>query len=1189
MKFNYKTLLVALLLMSSMMVTAQVQSPLNIALSKVNESFADWHLNKSDIQDMYVSDMTVDKETGISRVYFQQRYASIKVNKSILNLSIDREGEVFFVGKRFVPRLSEKVNSVMPSLTAQQAVEKALQHLNVVSNETLQQKERIDLRNYVFHAGDFSKKDIKVELQYQPMENDVRLAWDMVVDPKDNADRWSMRVDAMTGEVLQQENWTIYCSFEQDQYHNHDAHCQEEKQGLGSVAEALELQNMATTLLAEDNAQYHVFPIPLESPAHGTSQIVQNPAYLPASPYGWHDTDGMDGAEYTITRGNNVWAWEDRDNNQTTNGMEPDGGNDLIFDFPYSSDAEPDEIIPFATTNLFYMTNIMHDFAYANGMDTENGSFQENNYGGLGADGDPIRALAQAGFDTGSTNNAFYSHENDGSSASINMFVWDASGGAKYLRVDAPASIGGTYVTGIAQGWGQEITPANPVTGNVAIYNDNSFNPYATDACEDPINGDELAGKIALIDRGGCEFGSKALRAENAGAIGVIICNFEDNIISMAAGADGNSVTIPVVFIQNTDCATIRVEVENGLEVTLVAPELVGPERLDGDLDNGIIAHEFGHGISIRMTCGPNAAGLFNAEQMGEGWSDFFTLVMGTKEGDTGDMRRGIGTFVGREPNNGRGIRRYPYSTDMSINPLTYGDVANNTEVHALGEVWTAMIWDLYWAMVDEYGWDADVYEGTGGNNKAVRLVFEGLKNQSCSPGFIDGRDAILAADQTLYNGENQCLIWEVFARRGAGYYADQGSPDVATDQTENFDPLPTCVKTIKVTKEVTSLVNAGDDIDVTIKVINHKDEAVTDVIVTDVIPEGTSYVSGSGSIEGTVSGNELVFNLGNSLEYDSELIITYKLSTAGDLKSIRKYYNDMEGDVENWFNNTFDEEDATNPWSITTASSNSGEKSWFINDIAVESQDALVNIEPILIDADNPVIRFYHNYDTESGADAGIFEVTTNEDVFEAIWTRVDGKFFRHDYPGFVQYGTFVIPNLPAFSGNSNGWVASYLDLSEYSGQQVYVRFRFATDDNTGGQGWYVDDLEFMDMLNYVSDVCVTSAQGDNECATPDGRGTIVETDVVNSTFEIVNDKLSVAVYPNPADDFIQIRMNTTEATDVNVALYTVSGQLLQSQAIKANGATVVPMNVADLSSGFYFVKVEADGHEHTEKVVIK
>src|SRR5690606_20203431 len=131
---------------------------------------------------------------------------------------------------------------------------------------------------------------------------------------------------------------------------------------------------------------------------------------------------------------------------------------------------------------------------------------------------------------------------------------------------------------------------------------------------------------------------------------------------------------------------------------------------------------------------------------MGEGWSDFFSLITTVKPGDDGATGRGVGTYVQRQGTDGTGIRRHRYSTDMSISPLTYGDVATNQGVHAIGEVWNNMIWDLYWAMVDEYGFDEDQWTGTGGNNMAIQLVMDGMKMQPCSPGFVDGRNAILAA-----------------------------------------------------------------------------------------------------------------------------------------------------------------------------------------------------------------------------------------------------------------------------------------------------------------------------------------------------------------------------------------------------------------------------------------------------------
>jgi extracellular elastinolytic metalloproteinase len=74
------------------------------------------------------------------------------------------------------------------------------------------------------------------------------------------------------------------------------------------------------------------------------------------------------------------------------------------------------------------------------------------------------------------------------------------------------------------------------------------------------------------------------------------------------------------------------------------------------------------------------------------------------------------------------------------------------------------------------------------GNVQALAIVTEALKIQPCSPGFVDGRDAVLAADAAIYNGANECRIWNAFAKRGLGVSADQGSSNSRSDGTEAFD-----------------------------------------------------------------------------------------------------------------------------------------------------------------------------------------------------------------------------------------------------------------------------------------------------------------------------------------------------------------------------------------------------------------
>ena len=144
------------------------------------------------------------------------------------------------------------------------------------------------------------------------------------------------------------------------------------------------------------------------------------------------------------------------------------------------------------------------------------------------------------------------------------------------------------------------------------------------------------------------------------------------------------------------------------------------PDR-DGSLDAEIAMHELTHGVTNRML--GNAAGL-NWQQgggMGEGWSDFFSLSLAAASaGDNPDSQFPFGAYVtyrlgGMTSNYLYGIRRFPYSTVNTINPLTWADTDETTdsmtggitasplnfqnggasEVHNAGEIWALTLWEV--------------------------------------------------------------------------------------------------------------------------------------------------------------------------------------------------------------------------------------------------------------------------------------------------------------------------------------------------------------------------------------------------------------------------------------------------------------------------------------------------------------
>ena len=174
-----------------------------------------------------------------------------------------------------------------------------------------------------------------------------------------------------------------------------------------------------------DGSSYRVFDIPKESPNDAPRGLVTNPADGQASPFSWHDTDAAPGAEFTITRGNNVHAYLDQDNDNSPDFGDTDGGTGLAFDFPADLTQHAQNYRDAVVTNLFYTNNIFHDVMWRYGFDEASGNFQANNYGRGGTSGDYVRAEAADG---GGTNNANFSTpvetSTSGGTPRMQMYLW---------------------------------------------------------------------------------------------------------------------------------------------------------------------------------------------------------------------------------------------------------------------------------------------------------------------------------------------------------------------------------------------------------------------------------------------------------------------------------------------------------------------------------------------------------------------------------------------------------------------------------------------------------------------------------------------------------------------------------------------------------------------------------------------
>ena len=780
--------LLALTLVPTPMLAADTEGdgPVAIARSYVADRAASLGVSTADVTDLRVASSYRSAHNGVTHVNMNQRFDGLEVFGAYVTVNVASDGEVLFAGDSLVKGLDDASGSLETDAT--EAVEAAAGALGLDEPSGLQviSESEGPAQRTVVSRGGISDAPIPARLGWQPTKDGLRLAWQLVIDVALEDHVWNASVDAATGALLAKDDWV-----------DHDSAA-----GLASAVARSSLLAQGTseaypTTPVIDGSSYRVFEIPKESPNDGGRTLVMNPADADASPFGWHDTNGVSGIEFTLTRGNNVHAYTDRDANGLPDpGSDPDGTSSLTFDFPQDLTEHAQTYFDSSTTNLFYWNNVFHDLMVGYGFDEVSGNFQVTNYSGLGFGGDDVRAEAADG---GGENNAnFSTPAMDGGRPRMQMFLWPGNQfGLSNAVTLVSGTAAGTYLGSYAR---FSPAPTNAgISGDVVLVNDGTALP--TEGCG-PLVGFP-AGAIALVDRGTCTFVEKVRNAQAAGAVAVVIANnAAGNPGVMSGTMEPTPVSIPAIMVSQADGATIKA----GLPASgSVHRNQARPPIRDGDLEAGIIVHEYTHGVSNRLTGGPTVNCLSGQEQMGEGWSDWYAnAVMIDPALDDPEGPRGMGPYaLFQNSRQGNGIRPRPYSRTMEIQPFTYDRIKTNSWItgaslaipHGIGHGWASVLWDMTWNLIDRHGFNPNVYEpwDTGGNNLALQLVTDGLKFQGCAPGFVTGRNAIIAADQALTGGENACILWSTFARRGLGASATQGTSANRDDNTEAFNVPPEC------------------------------------------------------------------------------------------------------------------------------------------------------------------------------------------------------------------------------------------------------------------------------------------------------------------------------------------------------------------------------------------------------------
>lgn len=493
------------------------------------------------------------------------------------------------------------------------------------------------------------------------------------------------------------------------------------------------------------------------------------------------------------------------------------------------------------------------------------------------------------------------------------------------------------------------------------------------------------------------------------------------------------------------------------------------PDR-DGDLDNGIIAHEYGHGISNRLTGGPAIVNcLQNAEQAGEGWSDYMSLMMGTNWAtatvNDGVIRRGIGTYALNQPVTGVGIRRFPYSTDMSIYPLTYANLPGSAVPHGVGEIWCMMIWEMTWEIIKQDNFiETNFLSPPGavstwrGNAAAMKLVMEGMRLQPCSPGFVQSRDAILQADQVFFGGRYKCAIWKAFAKRGLGRNASQGSNTSVNDgvadfsvDSGSFNLNPDAASVFESTPlTYTNVVNAGEC------------TSMSNYTLRDTLPTTVTWVSGGvyTPADRVVTFTPITLPVNTSQNFQ----VTVNVNPGTYFAPVEQINDPVTAISPNWTATST----TASVWTTSGTSVHSAPLAFFTPNATVVSDQILRSTGSFAlpnIPSAFSSLSFWHNYNVESGWDGCVVEISTNGGT---TWSDLGQYMSGARYNATLNSSGNPLAGRSAFSGTSGGYVKTTINLAAFAGQTVMIRFRHGADGSLGVTGWHIDDI-LMESKPYV------------------------------------------------------------------------------------------------------------------------
>ncbi len=839
-------------------------------------------------------------------------------------------------------------------------------------------------------------------------------------------------------------------------------------------------------------------------------------------------------ASATTTAGNNVNAYADLqapDGFQLTDADECTGAVngdvhacttapatfDHAYDFGQGPRATKSQVAA-SVVNLFYTTNWLHDWFYDAGFDEVAGNAQNDNFGRGGTGGDALNVEA---LDYDGTNNANMRTPADGAVPRMRMYRYINTASAS-ATVTAPAALAQKLVVGAAQFGPGTYSRA----GDVVL-----ANPVG--ACAALTNGNALAGKIALVDRGICSFAVKVKYAQDAGAIAVVVADNQEGAPTGMSGTDA-SITIPSVRIAKADGAAWKAALASSTPLQVQLLRSTASTERSSAMDNTIVAHEWGHFISNRLIGDSNGLTSNHAQGLGEGWGDFHALLMTVTEQDR--QVAGNANFEGTyasgtyaqhdaaDPSQDAsnvayfGIRRYPYSTDLSKNPLTFKHIqdgvslpsgipinansAANAEVHNMGEVWAGMLWQCYASLLNRHVF-------SDAQTRMKNYLVAGYKLTPIKPTLTEARDALLAA-MAATDTQDYDSCAQGFAQRGAGMNAK--SPDRYSTTNSGVEEdfaqsgalalggMELSLSAAGAQRcDADDVLDAGETGVLQITVHNRGGAAVTDgqLQLSASVP-GVEFVAGAvQALPSMAAWSTQVISVpikATSITMPQWAKLTAAITYTGQVQSQQQdlvvaLHQDLHA-----ASSAADSGDAFQSTMVFGSSMASGQAPWalawdaglnaFYQGLPPAMSGSSWMQTPDLHITGSTTLSFKHSHRFEADGikyyDGGQLMVSADGGL---TWNPVPNAGYNGTLYLGVGDGDSKNPHAGevAYVGQSADWPAlqtQSVDLSAYVGQTVRLGWFMHTDMAGTDEGWQVDDIVFTGLGNLPFPLVVADAQ---------------------------------------------------------------------------------------------------------------